>query len=108
MTRIMIVDDHGVVRLGLRNLLSRQPNWTVVAEASTADEAVRRAEESGPDLIVMDIRLGDGSSGLRACRAIRQRQSETKILRLTSFAKDDLIIKAVAAEAVGYILKQIG
>jgi two-component system response regulator DevR len=103
----MIVDDHEVVRLGLRGLLERQPNWQVVAEASTADGAVSRALELRPDVVVMDIRLA-GSSGIEACRRIMSEIPETKVIMLTSYAEDELLFDAIAAGAAGYVLKQIG
>ena len=105
--RIMIVDDHEVVRLGLRGLLERQSGWQVVAEASTADEAVDRALELRPDVVVMDIRLA-GSSGIEACRRIISEIPETKVIMLTSYAEDELLFDAIAAGAAGYVLKQIG
>jgi two-component system response regulator DevR len=105
--RIMIVDDHEVVRLGLRGLLERQPGWQVVAEASTADEAVDRALGLRPDVVVMDIRLA-GSSGIEACRRIISEIPETKVIMLTSYAEDELLFDAIAAGAAGYVLKQIG
>jgi DNA-binding NarL/FixJ family response regulator len=108
MTRIMIVDDHAVVRLGLRNLLSRQPGWAVVAEASTEPEAVQLAEATRPEVIVMDIHLGDGHSGLEACRAILARLPETRIIILTAFAEEALLAEAITAGAAGYVLKQVG
>jgi two-component system response regulator DevR len=103
----MIVDDHEVVRLGLRGLLERQPGWQVVAEASTADDAVSRALELRPDVVVMDIRLA-GSSGIEACRQIMSEIPETKVIMLTSYAEDELLFDAIAAGAAGYVLKQIG
>ena len=103
----MIVDDHEVVRLGLRGLLERQPGWQVVAEAATADESVSRALEHRPDVVVMDIRLA-GSSGIDACRRIIEGSPETRVIMLTSYAEDDLLFDAIAAGAAGYVLKQIG
>jgi DNA-binding NarL/FixJ family response regulator len=103
----MVVDDHEVVRLGLRGLLERQPGWQVVAEASTADEAVSRALEYRPDVVVMDIRLS-GSSGIEACRRIIDQVPETRVIMLTSYAEDELLFDAIAAGAAGYVLKQIG
>lgn len=105
--RIMIVDDHEVVRLGLSNLLTRQPGWEVVAEAGTVAEAIRQADEYEPAVIVMDIRLSDGS-GIDACREIVKSHPETKVIMLTSFAEDDLLFSAISAGAVGYVLKQVG
>jgi DNA-binding NarL/FixJ family response regulator len=103
----MIVDDHEVVRFGLKNLLMRQPGWDVVDEAGTVAEAIRRANESQPDVVVMDIRLGDGS-GIEACRQIIKQQPDTRVIMLTSFAEDDLLFNAISAGAVGYVLKQVG
>lgn len=105
--RIMIVDDHEVVRLGLRNLLARQPGWEVVAEAGTVLEAIRLADEHDLDVIVMDIRLSDGS-GIDACREIVDSHPDVKVIMLTSFAEDDLLFNAISAGAVGYVLKQVG
>jgi two-component system response regulator DevR len=105
--KIMVVDDHEVVRLGLRGLLERQSGWQVVAEASTADEAVSRALEYRPDVVVMDIRLA-GSSGIEACKRIMSQAPETRVIMLTSYAEDDLLFDAIAAGAAGYVLKQIG
>lgn len=105
--RIMIVDDHEVVRLGLSNLLARQPGWQVVAEAGAVAEAVRLAHEHEPDVVVMDIRLSDGS-GVEACREIVKAHPQTKVIMLTSFAEDDLLFNAISAGAAGYVLKQVG
>jgi two-component system response regulator DevR len=105
--KIMIVDDHEVVRLGLKGLLERPSGWRVVAEAATADEAVSRALEHRPDVIVMDIRLA-GSSGIDACQQIVEQLPETKVIMLTSYAEDELLFDAIAAGAAGYVLKQIG
>jgi two-component system response regulator DevR len=105
--RIMIVDDHEVVRLGLSNLLTRQPGWEVVAETGTVADAIRLADEHKPDVIVMDIRLSDGS-GIDACREIIKTQPDIKVIMLTSFAEDDLLFSAISAGAVGYVLKQVG
>ena len=103
----MVVDDHEVVRLGLKGLLERQPGWYVVAEAAAAGEAVTRAVENKPDVIVMDIRLA-GSSGIDACRQIIQQLPNTRVIMLTSYAEDGLLFDAIAAGAAGYVLKQIG
>jgi len=103
----MIVDDHEVVRLGLRGLLERQPGWEVIAEAATADESVSRALEYRPDVVVMDIRLA-GGSGIEACRRIIAALPDTHVIMLTSYAEDELLFDAIAAGAAGYVLKQIG
>jgi len=103
----MVVDDHEVVRLGLKGLLERQSGWHVVAEAATAGEAVSRAVENKPDVIVMDIRLA-GSSGIDACRQIIHQLPDTRVIMLTSYAEDGLLFDAIAAGAAGYVLKQLG
>lgn len=105
--RIMIVDDHEVVRLGLSSLLSRQPGWEVVAEAGSEAEAVRKADEYKPDVIVMDIRLQEGN-GIEACRTIIRQHPQTKVIMLTSFVEDELLFSAIDAGAAGYVLKQVG
>ena len=105
--RIIIVDDHEVVRLGLKALLDCHPDFTVVAEASTAREAVQKAEAHRPEVVIMDIRL-PGGSGIDACREITQRLPEAKVIMLTSYAEDEMLFDAIAAGAAGYVLKQIG
>jgi len=105
--RIMIVDDHEVVRFGLTMLLSRQPDWEVVAEAGSVAEAIDAADEHEPEVIVMDVRLRDGS-GIEACRSIVKTHPQMKVVMLTSFAEDELIFNAISAGAVGYVLKQVG
>ena len=105
--RIIIVDDHEVVRFGLSNLLTRRPGWEVVAEAGTVVDAIRLADEYQPDVIVMDIRLSDGS-GIDACREIIKAHPKIKVIMLTSFAEDDLLFSAISAGASGYVLKQVG
>lgn len=107
LVHIMIVDDHEVVRLGLSNLLARRPGWQVVAEAGTVADSIRLADEHKPDVIVMDIRLSDGS-GIDACREIVKAHPHMKVIMLTSFAEDDLLFDAISAGAVGYVLKQVG
>ena len=107
MLKILLVDDHEVVRLGLKALLSNYPKFEVVSEAGTADEAVSRAIEYKPDVVVMDIRL-PGRSGIEATREITQALPETKVIILTSYAEDELLFNAIDAGAYGYVLKQIG
>jgi len=107
MLKILLVDDHEVVRLGIKALLSNYPEYEVVTEAANADEAVQRAQEYEPDVIIMDIRL-PGKSGIDATREIMEELPDTKIIMLTSFAEDDLLFDAINAGAYGYILKQIG
>lgn len=103
----MIVDDHEVVRLGLKNLLIRQPGWEVVTEAGSVAEAITQVDEHQPDVVVMDIRLSDGS-GIEACREIIKKHPHIKVIMLTSFAEDELLFNAISAGAVGYVLKQVG
>ena len=105
--RIIIVDDHEVVRLGLRTLLERHPNFTVVDEAATAKEAVQKTLRLKPDVVVMDIRL-PGGSGIEACRKITEQLADTKVIMLTSYDEDDMLFDAISAGACGYVLKQIG
>jgi len=105
--RILLVDDHEVVRLGTRSLLSRYPQFQVVAEAATAQEGVRQALQHKPDVVIMDIRL-PGTSGIEATREITEKLPETRVIMLTSFAEDELLFDAIVAGAVGYVLKQIG
>jgi two-component system response regulator DevR len=105
--RILLVDDHEVVRLGLKALLGRHPRFEVIGEAGTADEAVAKARVHKPDVIVMDIRL-PGRSGIEATREIVPQLPDTKVIVLTTYADDELLMDAVAAGASGYVLKQIG
>jgi len=107
MLKILLVDDHEVVRLGIKALLSNYPGFEVVAEAGTADEAVKKAQEYKPDAVIMDIRL-PGKSGIEATKEILEFLPDTKVIMLTSFAEDDLLFDAINAGAYGYILKQIG
>lgn len=105
--RLLLVDDHEVVRLGMRALLERHPNFTVVGEAATEDEALAQALEHEPDIVLMDIRLA-GGSGIQACQKIKDALPETKVIMLTSFAEDELLFSAIRAGATGYLLKQVG
>jgi two-component system, NarL family, response regulator DevR len=105
--RILIADDHSVVRAGLRALLERQEHFRVVAEASTGEEAVTRAQEFRPDVAVLDIRM-PGLSGIDACRQIVQSVPDCKVVMLTSYAEDELLFAAIQAGAAGYVLKRIG
>ena len=105
--RILLVDDHEVVRLGLKALLERHPNFEVVGEAGSAREAIDKVAELQPGVVVMDIRL-PGTSGIEACEEIIQRFPDTRVLMLTSYAEDEMLFSAIRAGASGYILKQIG
>lgn len=103
--RVMLVDDHEVVREGLRTLLSRNKGMQVAAEAGTMQEAIEAAARAKPDVIVMDVRLPDGS-GVEACRTIREARPETKVIMLTSYADDEALFASIVAGAAGYLLKQ--
>jgi two-component system, NarL family, response regulator DevR len=105
--KIVLVDDHEVVRLGLKSLLSKYPQFQVVAEAGNASEALDRVTRYKPDVVVMDIRL-PGKNGIEATREIMARFPTTKVIVLTSYAEDELLFDAIAAGAAGYVLKQIG
>lgn len=105
--KILLVDDHEVVRLGLVSLLSNYPGFEVVAEASNADEALQKSKEYKPDVVIMDIRL-PGKNGIEATKDIMEELPDTKVIMLTSFAEDDLLFDAINAGAYGYVLKQIG
>jgi two-component system, NarL family, response regulator DevR len=105
-TRIMLVDDHEVVRTGLRSLLTAQDGLEVVAEAATAHEAVLRARSYHPDVVVLDVRLPD-RSGVEVCRDIRAEHPDMAVLMLTSFSDDQALFDSIMAGAAGYVLKQI-
>ncbi|MCS7276733.1 MAG: response regulator transcription factor [Dehalococcoidia bacterium] len=103
--RVLLVDDHEVVRMGLRALLERRPHLQVVGEAGSVAEAVEQAARTRPHVVVMDVRLPDGT-GIEACREIRQMDPSVKVIMLTAFADDEAIVGAVMAGASGYVLKQ--
>ncbi len=104
--RVVLVDDHDVVREGLRSLIDTEDDLEVVGEAATAVEAVRRVGLMDPDIVVMDVRLPDGS-GIDACREIKSRWPATRVLILTSYADDNALIEAFDAGASGYVLKRV-
>src|SRR5207245_1109063 len=104
--RVMIVDDHEVVRNGIKALLEDESGISVAAEAGGAKEAIERAEWARPDVIVMDVRLADGS-GIEATREIRARLPKTQVLMLTTFGDDEALFASIMAGAAGYVLKQI-
>ena len=104
--RILLVDDHEVVRDGVRALIEANDDLTVVAEAGTVAEAVAQAVRTRPDIVVMDVRLADGS-GIEATREIRAKLEKTQVLMLTSFADDEALFASIMAGAAGYVLKQI-
>jgi len=103
---LLVVDDHEVVRQGLVALLDRRAGFQVVAEAGTAAEALEQARRFQPDLVVMDVRLPDGS-GIEACRDIRSELPGTRVVMLTSYPDEDAVLAAIVAGASGYLLKQV-
>lgn len=105
-TRLMIVDDHEVVRMGLRAALEVEPDFTVVAEAGNGQDAVDKARAHQPDIVLMDVRM-DGMDGIEACREIRSELPQTKVLMLTSFAEEETVVAALLAGAAGYVLKNV-
>jgi DNA-binding NarL/FixJ family response regulator len=104
--RLIVVDDHEVVRQGLVALLDRHKEFSVVAEAGTVAESLTVARRFKPDLVVMDVRLPDGS-GIEACREIRSEMPETRVVMLTSYPDEEAVLSAIIAGASGYLLKQI-
>jgi len=103
--RVLIVDDHEVVREGLRALLRRRSNLAVVGEADSVASAIEEANRTEPDVVIMDVRLPDGS-GVEACREIRAQRPETKVIMLTSYADEEAVFASIMAGATGYLLKQ--
>ena len=103
--RILLVDDHEVVREGLRALLTRREGFQIVGQAGSVAEAIAEAQRMRPDIIVMDVRLPDGS-GIEACREILESLPDTKVIILTSYADDDAVFASILAGASGYVLKQ--
>lgn len=104
--RVLIVDDHEVVRLGLKALLDHHPQFEVIGEADDAREALEQVGRLNPDTVLMDIRL-PGASGIEACEEITRRYPNTKVIMLTSYAEDEMLFSAIRAGASGYVLKQI-
>ncbi len=105
--RIVLVDDHEVVRLGLKSLLERHPQFDVVGEAGSAREALEQVAALKPEVVLMDIRL-PGTSGIEACEEIVNKFPGTRVIMLTSYADDEMLFSAIRAGASGYLLKQIG
>ena len=104
--RVLLVDDHEVIRVGLRTVLGQNQGVTVVGEAGTMADAIEQAQKLRPDVILMDVRLPDGS-GVNACREILSARPDTRVIFLTSYADDDSVLAAVLAGAHGYVLKEI-
>jgi DNA-binding NarL/FixJ family response regulator len=105
--RVLLVDDHDIVRLGLMTLINDRADMQVVGEAGDAAQALELVGTLKPDVVLMDIRL-PGESGIDATRKISARFPATKVVMLTSFADDDLVVRAIGAGAVGYVLKKVG
>jgi len=105
-TRVFLLDDHEIVRRGLRELLEAEDDLHVVGEAGTAADAVARIPPTRPDVAVLDVRLPDGN-GVEVCREVRSRHPEIRCLMLTSFSDDEALFQAIMAGAAGYLLKQV-
>jgi len=104
--RLLVVDDHEVVRQGLVSLLDRREGFEVVAQAGSVAESIDAAARFEPDLVIMDVRLPDGS-GIEACREIRTARPETRVIMLTSYPDEEAVLSAIIAGASGYLLKQV-
>jgi DNA-binding NarL/FixJ family response regulator len=104
--RVLVVDDHQIVRQGIRSLLSNYSEFEVVGEAATGVAALTKLRQSSPDVILLDIRM-PGESGLDVLRQIRAIQADAKVLMLTSFDDDEYIMGALRAGALGYVLKSV-
>jgi two-component system response regulator DevR len=104
--RIFLLDDHEVVRRGVRDLLESEPDLEVVGEASTAAEAVARIPATTPDVAVLDVRLPDGT-GVEVCREVRSQRPDLACLMLTSYADDEALFESIVAGASGYVLKEV-
>jgi len=110
MARVFLLDDHELVRRGIRDLLWAEDDLQVVGEAGTADEALERIPQTKPDVAVLDVRLGDdpsGRTGIEVCRELRSTHPEVACVMLTSFADDEALFASIMAGASGYVLKQI-
>ena len=107
--RVFLLDDHELVRRGIRDLLWAEEDLTVVGEASTAAEALELIPQTTPDVAVLDVRLGeaDGTTGIEVCREIRSAHPEVTCVMLTSYADDEALFASIMAGAAGYVLKQI-
>lgn len=104
--KVVLVDDHEVVRQGLKTLVDTQDDLEVVGEAGDVDNAIRQVGYHSPDVVVMDVRLPDGT-GVEACREIRSRWPDVKVLMLTSYADEEALVSSIMAGASGYVLKRI-
>ncbi len=108
MIRLMLVDDHEIVRTGLRAMFELEDDMEVVAEAGDGESAVASAAGARPDVVVMDIRMGGGIDGIDACRQMKSERPETAVLMLTSFGTDEAVFAALVAGASGFLLKNTG
>jgi DNA-binding NarL/FixJ family response regulator len=106
MIRVFLLDDHEIVRRGVRDLLDTEPGITVIGEAGTATAALARIPALKPDVAVLDIRLPDGD-GVTVCRDLRSKMPQLACLMLTSYSDDEALVDAIMAGAAGYVLKQI-
>jgi DNA-binding NarL/FixJ family response regulator len=104
--KVFLLDDHEIVRRGVRDMLEAEPDITVIGEAGTAESALARIPALRPDVAVLDVRLPDGD-GVSVCREIRSRMPQVACLMLTSFGDDEALFDAIMAGAAGYVLKQI-
>ncbi|MGD9726687.1 MAG: response regulator [Nitrospiraceae bacterium] len=104
--RLLLVDDHEVLRLGLRTLFTESGGFRVVGEAGTMADAIAEAAKLKPDVVLMDVRLPDGS-GVEACREIRAARPDTRVLFLTSYADEDAVLATILAGAYGFLLKEV-
>ena len=107
LVRILVADDHAVVRAGLRALLERQSNLRIVAEAATGEEAIAQARDYRPDIAILDIRM-PGISGIEACRQILELVEDCRVIMLTAYAEDELLFASLRVGASGYVLKRMG
>lgn len=105
--RLLLVDDHEVVRFGLRSMLELEPDMVVVGEASDGEAALREATAHRPDVVILDVRMGE-MDGIATCRELKSRAPETAVLMLTSFGAEDAVIAALMAGASGFLLKNAG
>ena len=104
--RVVLIDDHEVVRAGIKTMVDAQGDMDVVGEAGTVQDGMKRVGFDEPDVVVLDVRLPDGS-GVEACREIRSRFPDVKVLMLTSFADEEALMAAILAGASGYVLKRV-
>ncbi len=104
--RVLLVDDHEIVRRGLKTVLQERPDITVVGEAGTMQGGIDETVRLRPDVVIMDLRLPDGS-GVEACREIRSKAPDAKVIILTSYADEDALFAAIMAGASGYVLKDL-